>query len=79
VPFIAIRKEDLERKRLPALAALCAQIAGSPSVDKETADKAHRLRVEWIRLQQLSRSSAEDHSKFDSLKKHMIEFLTQFQ
>lgn len=79
MPFIAIKKEQLECKRLPALAALCAQIAGCPSVDKQTADKAHKLRVEWIRLQQLSRSSVEDHSKFDSLKRHMIEFLTQFQ
>ena len=52
--FIAQKKEELKRKRLPALASLCAQIAGSPSADKETADKAHRLRVEWIRLQQLS-------------------------
>lgn len=77
--FIALKKEELKRKRLPALASLCAQIAGSPSVDKETADKAHRLRVEWIRLQQLSHFSPEDQEKIESLKKHMIDFLTQFQ
>jgi hypothetical protein len=39
-------------KSLTELVVLSGKVAAIPSADKGTVDKAHALRLEWVRLQQ---------------------------
>jgi hypothetical protein len=70
---------ELERKSLIELAVLCGNVAVSPSADKGTVDKAHALRLEWVRLNEPPNPVFEEQQKVEaqqeSLKKRMVEFL----
>jgi len=54
---------------------LCGKIAGNPGADSETADKAHQLRLEWVRLQQPMHQPKEQQRLETQLKDRMAEFL----
>ena len=70
---------ELERKSLIELAVLCGNVAASPSANKSTVEKAHALRLEWVRLHPSPYPVFEEQQKLEakqeSLKKRMVEFL----
>jgi hypothetical protein len=73
-------REELERENLTVLAVLCGKVAGDPSADSATVDKAHALRLEWVRLQQAPHPVLKEQQKIEaqkeSLRKRMAEFLS---
>jgi hypothetical protein len=69
--------EQFKSKSLAELAQLCGKIAGNPGADSKTADKAHELRLEWVRLQQPMRQPKEQQKLEAQLKDRMAEFLAK--
>jgi uncharacterized protein YdcH (DUF465 family) len=71
--------EEFKGKSLTELAVLCSKIAGNPAADSKTADEAHALRSEWVRLQKPPQPTDKERRKLEaqkqSLKDRMAEFL----
>jgi len=68
-------EKTLHGQHLTGLADLCANVARHRSADSKQSDKAHALRVEWVRLS-LDRSVNGDKTEAEAyLKKRMVEFL----
>ena len=70
---------ELKRKSLIELAVLCGKIAGNSSANREAANKAHALRLEWVRLQEPPQTTLQEQQKpearQEALKQRMAEFL----
>jgi len=72
-----IGADAFKSKSLIELAVLCGKVAGSPGADSKTADKAHELRLEWVRLQRPLRHPKEQQKLETPLKERMGEFLAK--
>ncbi len=72
--------DELEGKSLTELAALCGNVTSNPAADPAAIEKAHALRLEWVRLQHPLHLDSTEQQKIEaqkeSLKKRMAEFLS---
>jgi hypothetical protein len=72
-----IYRKPLHEQDLAGLAQLCGNVARHSSADYRQSQKAHALRVEWLRLG-LDRSLNGDKTEAEaSLKKRMQELLSE--
>ncbi len=72
-----IYRKPLPEQDLTGLAELCGNVARTLSADYRQSEKAHALRVEWLRLS-LDRSLNDDKTQAEkSLKERMQEFLAE--
>jgi hypothetical protein len=71
-------RKNLDEQDLTALAEMCANVARNVAGNSKQSDKAHALRVEWVRLG-LNRALNDGDKKGaeESLKKRMVEFLAE--
>ncbi len=76
-------KTELGRRNLIDLAVLCGAVADSPSPDSATAEKAWKLKREWVLLvakETPPPRSRKEHRQIEaekeSLKERMAEFLS---
>jgi hypothetical protein len=70
-------RKNLHEQDLTALAEMCANVARNTSADSKQSDKAHALRVEWVRLSVGRLLKGEKTGAEESLKKRMAEFLAE--
>jgi hypothetical protein len=70
----SIYRKDLHEQDLSGLAQLCANIASSRSATRPQSDRAHVLRVEWVRFNGSPKNSKTE-AEIESLKKRMLDFL----
>lgn len=70
-----IYRKNLHEQDLQGLAEMCANVARNTSANSKQSDKAHALRVEWVRLSVGRLLNGEKADAEESLKKRMAEFL----
>ncbi len=75
-------KKELECRDFTDLAVLCGKVADSPSADSITAEKAWKLKREWVLLIAKEtppppslKEQQEIEAQKESLKKRIAEFL----
>jgi hypothetical protein len=72
-----INRKNLHEQDLQGLAEMCAKVARNTSADSKQSDRAHALRVEWVRLSVGRLLNGEKTGVEESLKKRIAEFLAE--
>lgn len=75
-------KQELEEIPATLLAVRCREIAEDASADSNTRDQAHKLVIEWARLQKPPEPDLKEQRKIEAeqaaQKSRMVDFVVTF-